>query len=172
VAELVARGRHPHQSLWRQWSAEDEAAVRQALIRTRLVELADRPVDALSGGQRQRVWLALALAQDAPLMLLDEPTTYLDIAHQLDMLDLCRRLNRQDGKTLVMVLHDLNQAARYADHIVAMRAGAVEAVGPPAEIIEPELVQRLFGIRSVVIPDPVTGSPLVVPMAGADTHAD
>lgn len=172
VAGLVARGRHPHQSLWRQWSAEDEAAVRQALIRTRLVELADRPVDALSGGQRQRVWLALALAQDAPLMLLDEPTTYLDIAHQLDMLDLCRRLNRQDGKTLVMVLHDLNQAARYADHIVAMRAGAVEAVGPPAEIIEPELVQRLFGIRSVVIPDPVTGSPLVVPMAGADTHAD
>lgn len=172
VAGLVARGRHPHQSLWRQWSAEDEAAVRQALIRTRLVELADRPVDALSGGQRQRVWLALALAQDAPLMLLDEPTTYLDIAHQLDMLDLCRRLNRQDGKTLVMVLHDLNQAARYADHIIAMRAGAVEAVGPPAEIIEPELVQRLFGIRSVVIPDPVTGSPLVVPMAGADTHAD
>lgn len=165
VAELVARGRYPHQSFWRPWRAADDEALRLALEQTRLTELADRPVDTLSGGQRQRAWLAFALAQNTPVLLLDEPTTYLDIAHQLEVLDLCRRLNRQQGKTLVMVLHDLNQAARYADHIVALRDGKVDTCGPPASVITPDLVRRLFGIRCVVMPDPVCGTPLVVPIA-------
>ncbi|WP_315135227.1 ABC transporter ATP-binding protein [Achromobacter marplatensis] len=167
VAELVARARYPHQTFWRPWCAADDDAVRQALAQTGLAALAARPVHTLSGGQRQRVWLAFALAQSTPVMLLDEPTTYLDIAHQLDVLDLCRRLNRQLGKTLVMVLHDLNQASRYADHIVALRDGKVEACGPPAEVITPERVLRLFGIRCVVMADPVSGTPLVVPVSSA-----
>ncbi len=147
--------------------AADDDAVLQALAQTGLTALADRPVHTLSGGQRQRAWLAFALAQNAPVMLLDEPTTYLDIAHQLEVLDLCRRLNRQQGKTLVMVLHDLNQAARYADHIIALRDGKVEACGPPVDVLTPQRVQRLFGIRCVVMADPVSGTPLVVPIASA-----
>lgn len=169
VAELVARGRYPHQAFWQPWRAEDDEAVQRALEQTRLTALADRPVDTLSGGQRQRAWLAFALAQNAPVMLLDEPTTYLDIAHQLEVLDLCRSLNQRQGKTLVMVLHDLNQAARYADHIVALRDGKVQASGPPAEVITPERVRRLFGIRCVVMADPVSGTPLVVPVSSAET---
>ncbi|CUJ67479.1 ABC transporter ATP-binding protein [Achromobacter dolens] len=167
VRELVARGRYPHQTFWRPWCAADDDAVLQALAQTGLAALADRPVHTLSGGQRQRAWLAFALAQNAPVMLLDEPTTYLDIAHQADVLDLCRRLNRQQGKTLVMVLHDLNQAARYADHIIALRDGKVEACGPPVDVLTPQRVQRLFGIRCVVTADPVSGTPLVVPIASA-----
>lgn len=167
VGELVARGRYPHQTFWRPWRAADGEAVREALEQTGLLTLADRPMGTLSGGQRQRAWLAFALAQNAPLMLLDEPTTYLDIAHQLEVLDLCRRLNRRQGKTLVLVLHDLNQAARYADHIIALRDGKVEACGPPVEVITPERVRRLFGIRCVVMPDPVSGTPLVVPVSSA-----
>ncbi|WP_431194673.1 ABC transporter ATP-binding protein [Achromobacter xylosoxidans] len=169
VAELVARGRYPHQAFWQPWRADDDEAVQRALEQTRLTALADRPVDTLSGGQRQRAWLAFALAQNAPVMLLDEPTTYLDIAHQLEVLDLCRSLNQRQGKTLVMVLHDLNQAARYADHIVALRDGKVQASGPPAEVITPERVRRLFGIRCVVMADPVSGAPLVVPVSSAET---
>ncbi|MFD3332761.1 ABC transporter ATP-binding protein [Streptomyces sp. NPDC058700] len=165
VADLVSRGRQPHQAWWRQWSEEDERAVSDAMARTDVTALADRPVDALSGGQRQRVWIAMALAQETDLLLLDEPTTYLDIAHQVEVLDLVRRLNRVRGRTVVLVLHDLNQAARYADHLIAMKAGRVVAEGPPAEIVTEELVRDVFGLTSIVVPDPVTGSPLVVPGA-------
>ncbi|WP_079064346.1 ABC transporter ATP-binding protein [Streptomyces sp. NRRL F-4489] len=163
VADLVARGRQPHQRWWQQWSAEDERAVTEAMARTDVTALADRPVDELSGGQRQRVWIAMALAQETDLLLLDEPTTYLDIAHQVEVLDLVRRLNRDRGRTVVAVLHDLNQAARYADHLVAMKAGRIVAQGPPGEVVTAGLVEEVFGLAAVVVPDPVTGSPLVVP---------
>ncbi|MCS0635968.1 ABC transporter ATP-binding protein [Streptomyces sp. LP05-1] len=165
VADLVARGRQPHQAWWRQWSDEDERAVTDAMARTGVTALADRPVDELSGGQRQRVWLAMALAQETELLLLDEPTTFLDIAHQVEVLDLIRRLNRTRGRTVVLVLHDLNQAARYADHLIAMRAGRIAAEGPPREVVTAALVREVFGLEAVVVPDPVTGSPLVVPAA-------
>ncbi|MGW0138303.1 ABC transporter ATP-binding protein [Streptomyces calvus] len=163
VADLVSRGRQPHQKWWQQWSETDETSVAQALERTSTADLAERPVDALSGGQRQRVWIAMALAQDTDLLLLDEPTTYLDIAHQVEVLDLVRQLNRERGRTVVAVLHDLNQAARYADHLIAMKAGRIVTQGPPAGIVTAELVQEVFGMASVVVPDPVTGDPLVVP---------
>ncbi|WP_436738258.1 ABC transporter ATP-binding protein [Streptomyces sp. BBFR102] len=165
VADLVARGRQPHQRWWRQWSEEDERAVTEAMARTATTALADRPVDALSGGQRQRVWIAMALAQETELLLLDEPTTYLDLAHQVEVLDLVRRLNREQGRTVVLVLHDLNQAARYADHLIALREGRVVAEGAPAEVVTADLVRDIFGLECVVVPDPVTGSPLVVPGA-------
>ncbi|MEV6203938.1 ABC transporter ATP-binding protein [Streptomyces sp. NPDC051771] len=165
VADLVARGRQPHQAWWKQWSEEDERAVTEAMARTDVAALADRSVDELSGGQRQRVWIAMALAQETDLLLLDEPTTYLDIAHQVEVLDLVRRLNRARGRTVVLVLHDLNQAARYADHLIAMKAGRVVAQGSPSEIVTEAMVHDVFGLPSVVVPDPVTGSPLVVPGA-------
>ncbi|MEU8957338.1 ABC transporter ATP-binding protein [Streptomyces sp. NPDC048518] len=168
VADLVARGRQPHQRWWRQWSDEDERAVTEAMDRTDVSALAERPVDELSGGQRQRVWIAMALAQDTGLLLLDEPTTYLDISHQVEVLDLVRQLaartpRGEPGRTVVVVLHDLNQAARYADHLVAMKAGEVVAEGAPAKIVTRDLVREVFGLDCVVVPDPVTGSPLVVP---------
>ncbi|MEV6422217.1 ABC transporter ATP-binding protein [Streptomyces sp. NPDC051662] len=165
VADLVSRGRQPHQHWWQQWSDEDERAVTDAMERTDVTSLADRSVDELSGGQRQRVWIAMALAQETDLLLLDEPTTFLDIAHQVEVLDLVRRLNHDQGRTVVIVLHDLNQAARYADHLVAMKAGRIVAEGRPAEVVTAELVREVFGLESVVVPDPVTGSPLVVPGA-------
>ncbi len=165
VADLVARGRFPHQTLLRQWSEQDERAVVEAMRQTQVDALADQLVDSLSGGQRQRVWLAMAIAQQTPILLLDEPTTFLDIAHQFDLLELCRHLNRDGGRTLVMVLHDLNQAARYADHIIAMKAGAILATGAPDEVITPQLIEAVFGLRSLVVPDPVTGTPMVVPIA-------
>ncbi|WP_234388565.1 MULTISPECIES: ABC transporter ATP-binding protein [Streptomyces] len=163
VADLVSRGRQPHQKWWQQWSEADETHVTEAMERTSTADLAERQIDALSGGQRQRVWIAMALAQDTELLLLDEPTTYLDIAHQVEVLDLVRQLNRERGRTVVAVLHDLNQAARYADHLIAMRAGRIVAQGPPSEIVTAELVQEVFGLASIVVPDPVTGDPLVVP---------
>ncbi|MFB6534754.1 ABC transporter ATP-binding protein [Streptomyces noursei] len=163
VGDLVARGRQPHQRWWQQWSAEDERAVVEAMARTDVATLADRPVDELSGGQRQRVWIAMALAQETDLLLLDEPTTYLDIAHQVEVLDLVRQLNHERDRTVVAVLHDLNQAARYADHLVAMKAGRIVAQGRPGDVVTADLVREVFGLDSVVVPDPVTGSPLVVP---------
>ncbi|MFE6866903.1 ABC transporter ATP-binding protein [Kitasatospora sp. NPDC057692] len=172
VADLVARGRQPHQSWWQQWSVEDETAVAEALERTSTAELAERGVDELSGGQRQRVWIAMALAQGTDILLLDEPTTFLDIAHQVEVLDLVRRLNVERGRTVVAVLHDLNQAARYADHLVAMRDGRIVAEGPPSEVVTAELVREVFGLESVVVPDPVTGTPLVVPGAPWAAAAD
>jgi iron complex transport system ATP-binding protein len=171
VGDLVSRGRQPHQKWWQQWSEADEKAVSEAMERTAIADLAERPVDELSGGQRQRAWIAMALAQDTDLLLLDEPTTYLDIAHQVEVLDLIRQLNRERGRTVVAVLHDLNQAARYADHLVAMKSGRVVAQGPPVDIVTADLVHEVFGLASVVVPDPVTGDPLVVPGApwrGAD----
>ncbi|MBX5441277.1 MAG: ABC transporter ATP-binding protein [Solirubrobacteraceae bacterium] len=165
VGDLVARGRYPHQGLLRQWSADDERAVAEALAATGTAELADRPVDELSGGQRQRVWLAMALAQETPILLLDEPTTFLDIAHQVEVLDLLAELREQRGHTLVAVLHDLNHACRYATHLIAMRDGRIVAQGPPGEIVDAALVEAVFGLRCQVIDDPQTGTPLVVPAA-------
>ena len=165
VADLVARGRYPHQGLLRQWSREDERAVAAAMASTDVSDLAARAVDELSGGQRQRVWLAMVLAQETGIVLLDEPTTFLDIAHQIEVLDLCADLHREQGRTLVAVLHDLNHACRYATHLIAMRDGAVVAEGDPSEIVDAELVERVFGLRCRVIPDPETGTPLVVPAA-------
>ncbi|MEV8317238.1 ABC transporter ATP-binding protein [Streptomyces sp. NPDC059900] len=170
VADLVARGRQPHQHWWQQWSDEDERAVTEAMERTDVTALAERSVDELSGGQRQRVWIAMAIAQETDILLLDEPTTYLDISHQVEVLDLVRQLaagtgEGERGRTVVVVLHDLNQAARYADHLVAMKQGRIVAEGAPADVVTEELVREVFGLECVVVPDPVTGSPLVVPGA-------
>lgn len=168
VADLVARGRHPHQGWLRQFSRDDEAAIAAALAATGTDDLADRAVDELSGGQRQRAWIALALAQGTPLMLLDEPTTFLDLAHQVEVLDLLGRLNATEGRTIVLVLHDLNMACRYAHHLVAMRAGAIVAEGTPAEVVTVKLVADVFDLDAHVIADPLTGTPLVLPVP-ADT---
>ncbi|GAA3751626.1 ABC transporter ATP-binding protein [Salinactinospora qingdaonensis] len=163
VADLVARGRYPHQKFLKQWSRADERIIAEAMAATRVSDLGSRMVDELSGGQRQRVWLAMVLAQQTPLLLLDEPTTYLDIAHQMDVLDLCAELHHDRGHTLVAVLHDLNHACRYATHLIAMSDGQVVAQGDPAEIITAELVEEVFGLPCRIIPDPETGTPLVVP---------
>ncbi|MBY4384391.1 ABC transporter ATP-binding protein [Rhodococcus fascians] len=167
VADLVARGRYPHQKLIRQWSVADEAAVVEAMTATGVTSLSARPVDELSGGQRQRVWVAMVLAQQTPLLLLDEPTTFLDIAHQIELLDLLATLNRDNGNTLVAVLHDLNHACRYADHIIAMKDGAVVTEGPPAEIVTADLVEAVFGLPCRIIDDPESHTPLVIPKVAA-----
>ncbi len=164
VEDLVARGRYPHQRLFHQWAPQDEAAVEESLRLTGTDRLRHRPVDELSGGQRQRVWIAMALAQDTPIMLLDEPTTHLDIAHQLEVLDLLGVLNAVHGRTIVMVLHDLNEAARYSHHLIAMRDGTIVAHGAPAEVVTAATVRHVFGVDSHVLDDPVTGTPLVVPI--------
>ena len=163
VADLVGRGRHPHQRMLARWTARDYEAVAAALEATGVADLADRSVDELSGGQRQRVWIAMALAQETDILLLDEPTTFLDVAHQVEVLDLLTDLNRDRGTTIVMVLHDLNLAARYADELVAMRAGRVHAAGSPVDVVTEELVRDVFGLDCSVIPDPLTGTPLVLP---------
>ncbi|HMQ37503.1 MAG TPA: ABC transporter ATP-binding protein [Micropruina sp.] len=170
VLDLVGRGRFPHQTLLRQWSDADQAAVEHAMAAAGVTELAERPVDELSGGQRQRAWLAMVLAQQTELLLLDEPTTFLDITHQLDVLDLCADL-RADGHTIVAVLHDLNHACRYADHLIAMVDGRIVASGPPGEVVTPELVAEVFGLTCTVIPDPATGTPMVVPAARSSRRA-
>jgi iron complex transport system ATP-binding protein len=164
VVDLVARGRHPHQGAFRRWSPDDESAVAEALALTDTLDLAGRHVDELSGGQRQRVWLAMTLAQGTDLLLLDEPTTYLDLAHQIEVLDLLADLNRSRGTTVVMVLHDLGLAARYADHLVAVRDGQVHAQGAPADVVTEALVRDVFDLESRVVTDPVAGTPLIVPI--------
>ncbi|HJR39695.1 MAG TPA: ABC transporter ATP-binding protein [Nocardioidaceae bacterium] len=164
VADLVSRGRHPHQSMLRRWSPDDERAVTDALALTDTVDLADRVVDELSGGQRQRVWIAMALAQGTDLLLLDEPTTYLDVSHQMEMLDLLADLNQSRGTTVVMVLHDLNMSARYADHLVALEGGRVIAEGRPDEVVTEDNVRAVFGLDCRVVTDPVSHTPLVVPI--------
>jgi iron complex transport system ATP-binding protein len=163
VGDLVGRGRYPHQGWFRQWSAEDDRAVAAALEATGTADLADRNIAELSGGQRQRVWVAMALAQDTDLLLLDEPTTFLDINHQVELLDLLTDLNRESGKTIVIVLHDLNLACRYADHIIAMKQGAILAEGPPIDVIDSAVVTEVFGLACEVVPDPVSGTPMIVP---------
>ncbi|TDT42251.1 iron complex transport system ATP-binding protein [Streptomyces sp. BK208] len=169
VSDLVARGRHPHQSWLRQWSSDDADVVRRALAMTGVSDLADRPVDSLSGGQRQRVWISMTLAQGTDLLLLDEPTTYLDLAHAIDVLDLVDDLH-ESGRTVVMVLHDLNLATRYSDHLVVMREGAILAQGHPRDVITADLLHEAFGLRAKVIDDPVGDRPLVVPIGR--THAE
>lgn len=164
VADLVARGRHPHQTWYRQWSSDDESAVGRALAMTGLADLADRPLDELSGGQRQRAWISMALAQGTDLLLLDEPTTFLDLAHQVEVLELVRHLHEEAGRTVVMVLHDLNLAARYTDRLVAMRDGKVVAAGTPHEVLTVDLLRRVFDLDAKIIADPVAGTPLVVPI--------
>lgn len=164
VADLVSRGRHPHQSWIRQWSADDEGEVAQALELTGVSDLADRPVDQLSGGQRQRAWISMALAQGTDILLLDEPTTYLDLAHSMEVLDLVDQLHEEMGRTVVMILHDLNLAVRYSDHLIVMRDGAVVASGEPRDIISAELLLDVFGLDAVVIDDPVSDRPLIVPI--------
>jgi iron complex transport system ATP-binding protein len=164
VADLVARGRYPHQGWMRRWTAADDAAVAAAMEATAVFDLAERPADELSGGQRQRVWIAMALAQDAEIMLLDEPTTFLDLTHQVEILDLMTDLNRRVGRTVALVLHDLNHACRYSHHLIAMRGGAIVAQGPPDDIVTAELVREVFGLHCRVVPDPVAGTPMVVPI--------
>lgn len=164
VADLVARGRHPHQTWYRQWSSDDESAVAEALGWTGMSDFAERTVDTLSGGQRQRVWISMALAQGTDLLLLDEPTTFLDLAHQVDVLDLVERLHTERGRTVVMVLHDLNLAIRYSDHLVVMKEGRIVRAGPPAQVITEELLREVFALDAAVIDDPVSDRPLVVPI--------
>lgn len=163
VRDLVSRGRHPHQSWWRQWGEDDADAVEHALRATGTVDLADREVDELSGGQRQRAWIAMAVAQETDLLLLDEPTTYLDVAHQLDVLELVAGLNRDHGRTVIMVLHDLNLAARYAHHIVAMRDGRIIAEGAPHDVVTPELLREAFSVEASIVRDPISGAPVILP---------
>jgi iron complex transport system ATP-binding protein len=164
VADLVARGRHPHQSWLRQWSRDDEAVVAEALAWTDLADLAERGLDELSGGQRQRAWISMALAQGTDLLLLDEPTTYLDLSHQIDVLELVSRLHAERGRTVVVVLHDLNLAARYAERLVAMKDGALVASGTPAEVLTEQLLADVFDLEAQIVPDPVAGTPMVVPV--------
>lgn len=164
VGDLVARGRFPHQRFLRQWSVEDEAVVERALAATGVADLVNRGVDELSGGQRQRAWLAMVLAQDTDVLILDEPTTFLDIAHQIEVLDLCEALHQEGGRTIVAVLHDLNQAARYATHLVAMKGGRVVAQGAPKDVITEDLVAEVFGVRAQISTEPVTGAPLMIPL--------
>ncbi|AHJ74802.1 ABC transporter ATP-binding protein [Kosakonia sacchari] len=171
VRQLVSLGRFPYQNWLRQWSQEDEQQVNAALRLTGTDALQHRPVDALSGGQRQRVWIAMTLAQATDTLLLDEPTTYLDLAHQIEILELLRQLNRQQGKTIVMVLHDLNLACRYADHLVAVHDGRVYAEGAPQQIMTETLVNDVFNLRCRIIDDPFFHTPLCIPFPGA-SNAD
>lgn len=164
VQELVARGRYPHQPLFTRWRKEDEAAVTRAMQATGISDLAAQSVDTLSGGQRQRAWIAMVLAQETAIMLLDEPTTWLDISHQIDLLELLSELNRTQGYTLAAVLHDLNQACRYATHLIALRDGKIVAEGAPKAIVTPDLIEQIYGMRCMIIDDPVAGTPLVVPL--------
>jgi ABC-type cobalamin/Fe3+-siderophores transport system ATPase subunit len=164
VFELVSRGRYPHQK-WRQrWSTNDQQAVEQAMRATGVAELAEATLQTLSGGQRQRAWIAMVLAQQTPLLLLDEPTTWLDISHQIELMELLCRLNKQHGHTLVAVLHDLNQACRYATHLIAMRDGKIVAQGAPADIITTALIEQVYGLKCMIIDDPVAHTPLIVPL--------
>ncbi|SEN53922.1 ABC transporter ATP-binding protein [Paenibacillus sp. OV219] len=163
VLQLVKQGRYPYQSWLKQWSQEDEASVQAALLATGMTELAERAVDALSGGQRQRAWIAMTIAQETPIILLDEPTTYLDLTHQIEVLDLLDAMNRNEQRTVVMVLHDINLACRYADHIVAIRDGRIESQGRPDEVIDEALIEKVFRLKCDIIPDPLYGTPLCIP---------
>ncbi|AFZ44175.1 ABC transporter related protein [Halothece sp. PCC 7418] len=172
VRDLVAQGRYPHQNWLQQWSKEDETMVTWALELSGMTELAERPLDHLSGGQRQRAWVAMALAQNTEILLLDEPTTFLDLAHQLEILDLLAELNITQSRTIVMVLHDLNQAARYADHLVVVQEGQIYTQGTPEQVITEGMVKTVFGVASRIVPDPVVGTPLCIPLSNPKTLCD
>ncbi|AEF41568.1 ABC transporter ATP-binding protein [Hoyosella subflava] len=172
VADLVSRGRHPHQSWLRQWSGDDEQEVSAALELTGIADLADRPINELSGGQRQRVWISMALAQGTDILLLDEPTTYLDLSHAVDVLDLIDQLHDGMGRTVVMVLHDLNLAIRYSDHLVVMKNGKIITQGTPRNVITADLLEEAFGLRATVIDDPASDAPLVVPIGTRHVHSN
>ncbi|GBG07241.1 iron dicitrate ABC transporter ATP-binding protein [Paenibacillus agaridevorans] len=172
VTDLVGRGRFPHQSLFGNWTKKDYAAVAEAMETMRITEFANHNIDELSGGQRQRVWIAMALAQETDILFLDEPTTFLDITYQVEILDLLTDLNRKAGTTIVMVLHDINLSARYADHIVAMHEGKLVAEGAPSEVVTSTIVKDIFGLDCTVIPDPISGSPMVVPKGRYHVHAE
>jgi iron complex transport system ATP-binding protein len=172
VADLVGRGRYPRQGWIRQWTKADDEAIADAMTSTDVLEIADRPIDELSGGQRQRVWIAMALAQETDILLLDEPTTFLDLTHQFEVLDLLVDLNKRDERTIVLVLHDLNQACRFGDHLIAMKDGAIVCEGNPSEVITEQVVQDVFGLAVKVIPDPVAGTPMVVPLGRHTTRTD
>ena len=167
VRDLIGRGRHPHQRWFAQWSRQDEEVVDAAMAMTDTSDLRDRPLDQLSGGQRQRAWIAMTLAQDTDLMLLDEPTTYLDLAHQVEVLDLVCRLNRERSRTVVMVLHDLNLAARYSDLVVVMHDGRIVTQGPPTDVFTAEMLSDVFGLEADILSDPRTGLPIVVPLSSS-----
>ena len=169
IRDLVSQGRYPYQNWMQQWSTQDEKFVQQAIEMTDLMELCDHPLDNLSGGQRQRAWIAMALAQNTKLLLLDEPTTFLDLAHQIEILDLLHHLNQQQGRTIVMVLHDLNQACRYADHLVAIKAGQIFASGKPQEVITEEIVQTVFNLKCRIYPDPIAGTPMCIPIGAKNS---
>lgn len=171
VYELVAQGRYPHQGFFQQWSNEDERIAQEALAITHMIDFANRPLDTLSGGQRQRAWIAMALAQDTPILLLDEPTTYLDIGHQIEVMELVQTLNRERRMTILLVLHDLNQAARYSDRMVVMQDGAIVADGSPQEMMTPQMLADVFQVRVTVVDDPVSSKPVCLPygiVRGAD----
>lgn len=170
VKDLVAQGRYPYQNWFQQWSKEDEEMVRKALTVTAMTDFADRPLDTLSGGQRQRAWIAMALAQDTDILLLDEPTTFLDLAHQIEVLDLLYELNTNQGRTIVIVLHDLNQACRYADYLVAIQKGQIYAFGTPKEVITETMVREVFGLECCITRDPVTNTPLCIPLSKKVRH--
>ncbi len=171
VKDLVSQGRYPYQNWLQQWSSQDERYVRQALEITDLVELGDRPLDTLSGGQRQRAWIAMTLAQNTQILLLDEPTTFLDLAHQIEVLDLLYRLNQEEGRTIVMVLHDLNHACRYADYLVAIKDGEIFAAGDPAAVMTAEMVAAVFNLKCQIYPDPIAGTPMCIPTTARGTLA-
>lgn len=172
VSDLVGRGRHPHQRLLSRWGREDDEAVAASLDATGTADLADRSVDELSGGQRQRVWIAMTLAQRTDLLLLDEPTTFLDVSHQVEVLDLLTDLNHTLGTTIVLVLHDLNLAARYADHLIALASGRLHAAGIPEEVLTPDIVLAVFGLHSQIITDPTCGKPLMLPIGRHHSDAE
>jgi iron complex transport system ATP-binding protein len=168
VADLVSRGRHPRQKWYQQFSTADESIVDAALGATDISDLADTPIEDLSGGQRQRAWISMTLAQETGILLLDEPTTYLDLAHQVDVLELVRRLNRKHQRTVVMVLHDISLAARYSDHVVAMKDGAIVAQGTPSEVITADRLREVFGLNAHIVAEPTEGRPHVIPL-GTDS---
>lgn len=172
VADLVSRGRHPHHGMLSRWTRHDDEAIANALEATKTVDLAERPVDELSGGQRQRVWIAMALAQETELLLLDEPTTFLDVCHQVEVLDLLVDMNRARGTTIVMVLHDLNLAARYADHLVALANGRLHSFGPPETVLTEKVIEAVFEMKCRVISDPTSGKPIMLPIGRHRMTAD
>ncbi|MBE9118011.1 ABC transporter ATP-binding protein [Lusitaniella coriacea LEGE 07157] len=174
VRELVVQGRYPYQNWWGARSREDEIAIENALDTCRMSELAERPLDSLSGGQRQRAWIAMALAQDTEILLLDEPTTFLDLAHQVEVLDLLSELHDSQERTIVMVLHDLNLACRYADCLVAIQRGQIYAQGAPERVMTEGMLRDVFGLESRIVPDPVAGTPMCIPLSRrvkAQTHS-